>query len=182
MRSAAHRPSPRSMPRGTSVSPSSRHSSACTPFCPPHGPTPLSWLPSTGSARLLLAVNTRFPERVAGLVSLATYAIIEVERLRHAYEPSVEHAVWYQHPFQTGRGRDCLASHRRELCRMLWRQWSPDRRFEEVSFERTARSCANPDFVDVVIHAYRHAFGLAAGDPAYEGLEERLTRRPRISV
>jgi hypothetical protein len=77
---------------------------------------------------------------VAGLVSLASYDIIDVERLRHAYEPSVEHAVWYQHPFQTGRGRDCLASHRRELCRMLWRQWSPDWRFDEVTFERTAGS------------------------------------------
>jgi pimeloyl-ACP methyl ester carboxylesterase len=123
-----------------------------------------------------------WPERVTGLVSLASYDIIDVERLRHAYEPSVEHALWYQHLFQTERGRECLASHRRELCRMLWRQWSPNWHFDEATFERTAVSFGNPDFVDVVIHAYRHAFGLAAGDPAYEELEERLARQPRISV
>ena len=90
----------------------------------------------------------------------------------------MEHAVWYQHLFQTKRGRQCLALHRRELCRMLWRQWSPNWRFDEATFERTAASFDNPDFVDVVIHAYRHDFGRAAGDPAYEELEERLARRP----
>lgn len=74
----------------------------------------------------------------------------------------------YQHLFQTDRGRDCLARRRRELCRPLWRQWSPNWRFDEATFERTAASFGNPDFVDVVIHAYRHAFGLAAGDPGYE--------------
>lgn len=123
-----------------------------------------------------------WPERVAGLVSLASYDVIDIQRLKHAYDPSMEHAVWYQHLFQTERGRECLASHRRELCRMLWRQWSPNWRFDEATFERTAASFDNPDFVDIVIHAYRHDFGLAAGDPAYEELEERLARRPRITV
>ena len=33
-----------------------------------------------------------------------------------------------------------------------------------------------------MIHAYRHAFGLAAGDPAYEELEQLLSRRPKITV
>lgn len=123
-----------------------------------------------------------WPERVAGLVSLASYDIIDVDRQKHAYEPSLEHILWYQHLFQTDRGRECLASYRRELCRTLWRQWSPTWRFDEVTFARTAASFDNPDFVDVVIHAYRHGFGLAAGDPAYEELEDRLGRRPRITV
>ena len=89
----------------------------------------------------------------------------------------------YQHLFQADRGRDCLARRRRrELCRLLWRQWSPNWRFDEATFERTAASFGNPDFVDVVIHAYRHAFGLAAGDPGYEEMEEQLARRPKITV
>ena len=33
-----------------------------------------------------------------------------------------------------------------------------------------------------MIHAYRHAFGLAAGDPSLEALETRLARRPKIVV
>jgi pimeloyl-ACP methyl ester carboxylesterase len=123
-----------------------------------------------------------WPGRVAGLVSLASYDVIDISRQKHAYGPAMEHAAWYQHLFQTERGRRCLASHRRELCRMLWQQWSPHWRFDEATFERTASSFDNPDFVDVVIHAYRHSFGLAAGDPAYEKLEERLGRRPKITV
>ena len=66
-----------------------------------------------------------WPHRVAGLVSLASYDIIDIGRQQQAYRPAMEHAVWYQHLFQTDRGRQCLASHRRELCRMLWQQWSP---------------------------------------------------------
>ena len=123
-----------------------------------------------------------WPGRVAGLVSLASYDIIEIERLKHAYAPSMEHALWYQHLFQSERGRECLATYRREICRMLWRQWSPGWRFDDATFERTAPSFDNPDFVEVVIHAYRHQFGLAEGDPAYAALERRLAERPKITV
>ncbi|GAA2847628.1 alpha/beta hydrolase [Actinoplanes cyaneus] len=123
-----------------------------------------------------------WPERVAGLVSMAGYDIIDIERQRHAFTPAVEHAVWYQHLFQTERGRETLAAHRGELCRMLWRQWSPRWSFDEATFARTAGSFDNPDFVDVVVHAYRHALGQAAGDPAHDGLEARLAARPKITV
>jgi pimeloyl-ACP methyl ester carboxylesterase len=90
--------------------------------------------------------------------------------------------VWYQHLFQTERGRECLAIHRRDLCRMLWRQWSSRWAFDEATFAQTAASFDSPDFVDVVIHAYRHALGQAQGDPAYEDLEVRLAARPTIAV
>jgi pimeloyl-ACP methyl ester carboxylesterase len=123
-----------------------------------------------------------WPERVAGLVSLASYDIIDVERQRHAFPPGLEHTAWYQHLFQTERGREGLARYRRELCRLLWRQWSPGWDFDEATFTQTAGSFDNPDFVEVVIHAYRHAFGLAGGDPAYAGREERLAARPPITV
>jgi pimeloyl-ACP methyl ester carboxylesterase len=122
------------------------------------------------------------PGRVAGLVSLASYDVIDIDRQKRPFDPAVEHVVWYQHLFQTERGRQSLAAHRRELCRLLWQQWSPHWRFDEATFDRTAESFTNPDFVDVVIHAYRHSFGLAAGDPAYAQQEERLTRRPKITV
>ena len=66
-----------------------------------------------------------WPERVAGLVSYAGYDVIDVRRLGHAYPPKLEQAVWYQHLFQHERSRECLTLHRRELCRILWKQWSP---------------------------------------------------------
>jgi pimeloyl-ACP methyl ester carboxylesterase len=123
-----------------------------------------------------------WPQRVAGLVSLASYDIIDIERQRHAFDPAIEHAMWYQHLFQTQRGRETLAAYRRDLCRMLWRQWSPRWAFDDATFAQTAPSFDNPDFVDVVIHAYRHAFGQVAGDPAHDDLEARLAARPRITV
>jgi pimeloyl-ACP methyl ester carboxylesterase len=123
-----------------------------------------------------------WPERVAGLVSYAGYDIIDVERNGHAYEPALEQILWYQHLFQLERGRECLTLHRRELCRILWEQWSPGWKFDTATFERSATSFDNPDFVDVVIHCYRFVFGSAAGDPALASLEERLAEKPKISV
>ena len=67
-----------------------------------------------------------WPERVGGLVSLASYDIIDRSRLKQAYPPALEHALWYQHLFQIERGRDCLAEYRQELCNLLWHQWSPN--------------------------------------------------------
>jgi len=123
-----------------------------------------------------------WPERVTGLISLAGYDIIDVAQLLECEPPSQEHAVWYQHMFQTERVRKCLTKYRRELCRMLWSQWSPTWNFDDAVFERTAPSFDNPYFVDVVVHAYRFHFGLAAGDPALIPLEEKLARRPTITV
>ena len=123
-----------------------------------------------------------WPERVAGLVSLASYDINDISAQRASVGPSLEHALWYQHLFQTERGRDCLQQNRRELCRMLWRQWSPTWDFDDSTFLETAVSFDNPDFVDVVIHSYRFHFGLAQGDPKLAPLEDRLAARPKISV
>ena len=123
-----------------------------------------------------------WPERVSGLVSLASYDILDRKRLRQAYSPSLEHILWYQHLFQIERGRDCLTKYRLELCRLLWQQWCPQWQFEDAMFHQTAVSFFNPDFVDVVIHSYRYAFGTTTGDPELEELEARLAERPKITV
>ncbi len=123
-----------------------------------------------------------WPNRVTGLVSYAGYDIVDVERLRHAFAPALEHVQWYQHLFQLERGRECLTQRRRELCRLLWEQWSPGWSFDDATFERTALSFDNPDFVDVVIHCYRFCFGTEAGDPALASLEVRLAGKPKIGV
>jgi pimeloyl-ACP methyl ester carboxylesterase len=123
-----------------------------------------------------------WPERIGGLVSYAGYDIIDVSRQIHPVAPTLERVFWYQHLFQTERGRECLAAHRRELCRMLWREWSPGWHFDDAAFARSAPSFDNPDFVDIVIHCYRCCFGLEAGEPALQGLEDRLAQQPRITV
>lgn len=123
-----------------------------------------------------------WPDRVTGLVSMAGYDIIDVERMRHPFPPGLESVMWYQHLFQTERGRECLRENRRALCELLWRQWSPQWGFDAATFDRTAASFENPDFVDIAIHAYRFHFGLANGDPEFEPLEKRLRNKPKITV
>ena len=123
-----------------------------------------------------------WPERIGGLVSYAGYDVIDVTGQRRPRQPSLELVAWYQHLFQTERGRDCLTEHRRDLCRMLWREWSPGWQFDEATFVRTAASFDNPNFVDIVIHCYRWTFGLEAGDPALQPLEDRLAQKPAIKA
>jgi pimeloyl-ACP methyl ester carboxylesterase len=69
-----------------------------------------------------------------------------------------------------------------ELGRLLWKLWSPGWAFDDETYNRTAASFNNPDFVEVVIHSYRHRMGNAAGDPRYATLEARLASLPKISV
>jgi pimeloyl-ACP methyl ester carboxylesterase len=75
-----------------------------------------------------------------------------------------------------------LARYRRELTAQLWQEWAPGRPFPAADFDRTALSFDNPDFVDVVIHSYRHRYGLAPGDPAYDEIERDLAAWPQITV
>ncbi|KAI1338731.1 Alpha/Beta hydrolase protein [Xylariaceae sp. FL0016] len=123
-----------------------------------------------------------WPERVSGLVSYAGYDIVDVARSGEPCAPSLESVMWYQHLFQTERGRKCLARDRKGFCKLLWKQWSPGWDFSEKTFEESATAFENPDFVDVVIHAYRFCFGNEPGDPALEELESKLTTKPKIRV
>jgi pimeloyl-ACP methyl ester carboxylesterase len=123
-----------------------------------------------------------WPQRVRGLVSANGYNIQDIAASVKPAPPEQELRLWYQYYFHTERGRAGLQTNRRDLCKLLWRLWSPNWKFDDDAFERTAASFDNPDFVDVVIHSYRHRFGYAAGDPAYDLVERELASRPPISV
>jgi len=123
-----------------------------------------------------------WPERCAGLVSVNSYLIQNIAKAMVPGKPEQEAAYWYQYYFHSERGRAGLAANRREIARILWKQWSPNWHFDEACFERTAVAFDNPDYVDVVIHSYRHRFGLADGDPRYADIERRLAAQPVITV
>jgi pimeloyl-ACP methyl ester carboxylesterase len=123
-----------------------------------------------------------WPERCTGLVSVNSYLIQDIAKALVPATPERELAFWYQWYFQTERGRAGLAAHRRAITEILWQQWSPNWRFDEATLERTALAHDNPDFVDVVIHSYRHRYGLAEGDPRYAGIQRRLDALPPIKV
>ncbi|HKR31927.1 MAG TPA: alpha/beta hydrolase [Terriglobales bacterium] len=123
-----------------------------------------------------------WPEKIGGLVSYAGYDIVDIKRQREGFSPSLEKAMWYQHLFQTERGRVALTKSRKEIAHMLWREWSPNWNFDEATLSLTAASFENPDFIDVVLHCYRFHFGLVDGDPELRPLEAVLATRPAIPV
>jgi pimeloyl-ACP methyl ester carboxylesterase len=132
--------------------------------------------------RAACVVAALWPARCRGLVSLGGYNILDIVSAREPQPPEIEHRFWYQYYFHGERGRAGLDRYRADFCRLLWRLWSPTWAFDDATFAATAPSFDNPDFVDVVIHSYRHGFGLAPGDPAYEAMEARLAERPPITV
>lgn len=123
-----------------------------------------------------------WPERCAGMVCVNSYLIQDIAKAAVPLPPSVEAGFWYQYYFQTERGRAGLTAHRREIARVLWERNSPKWRFDEATLDRHAATFNNPDYVDVVIHSYRHRLGLAEGDARYADIERKLAALPTISV
>jgi len=132
--------------------------------------------------RAACVVAALWPDRCAGLVSVNGYLIQDIARAMVPARPEREVALWYQYYFQIERGRAGLAANRRGIARILWQQWSPNWRFDDATLERTVAAHDNPDYVDVVIHSYRHRYGLADGDPRYAETERRLAAQPVIAV
>jgi pimeloyl-ACP methyl ester carboxylesterase len=58
----------------------------------------------------------------------------------------------------------------------------PEWQFSEAQHARAFHAFANPDYVDVVIHSYRHRLGLAPGAEHLEDIERRLAMQPTIPV
>lgn len=132
--------------------------------------------------RAACVVAALWPERCAGLLSFNSYNIQNIAQAMTPDTPRNELSLWYQYYFHSERGRRGLAQDRRGICRLLWQLWSPTWRFDEATFERSAAAFDNPDFVDVVIHSYRHRFGLVPGDSALAGIEAALALQPPITV
>ncbi len=132
--------------------------------------------------RAACIVSALWPDRVRGLVSVNGYNIQDIPHSGEPDAPDKEYRLWYQYYFHAERGRAGLLANRRELCRLLWRLWSPAWKFTDADFESTALAFDNPDFVDVVIHSYRHRHALAEGDPALEDIERLLAAQPPIAV
>lgn len=122
------------------------------------------------------------PERVRAAVLMGGYSIQNIFTGSQPAAPEVEKRLWYQLYFNTERGRAGLKANRRSLCKLLWRDWSPTWNFSDETYERTAPSFDNPDFVDIVIHSYRHRLANAPGEPRFEAVERKLAERPKIEV
>jgi pimeloyl-ACP methyl ester carboxylesterase len=132
--------------------------------------------------RAACLVSALWPDRVRALVTASGYNVQAISAEAAPKPPATERTFWYQYYLHTERGRAGLATYRAEYARLLWQDWSPTWAFTDADFESTRTSFDNTDFVDVVVHSYRHRYGLVDGDPAYQATEDCIAGQPVITV
>jgi pimeloyl-ACP methyl ester carboxylesterase len=133
-------------------------------------------------ARSADIIAALWPERCKALVSVSGYLIGSQEAGKVPLPPAAELQWWYQFYFATERGRAGYDKYRREFAKLIWQIASPQWRFDDATFERSAAAFDNPDHVAIVIHNYRWRLGLAQGEPKYDEMEKRLAAAPAIAV
>jgi pimeloyl-ACP methyl ester carboxylesterase len=133
-------------------------------------------------ARTADIVAALWPQRVKGLVSVSGYLIGSQEAGKQPLPPAAEQQWWYQFYFATERGQAGYAKNRDDFARLIWQTASPQWRFDDATFARSAAALDNPDHVAVTIHNYRWRLGLADGEARYAGLEASLAKSPVITV
>lgn len=132
--------------------------------------------------RAACIVAALWPERARALVTACGYNIQNIPAAAAPADPLQERRFWYQWYLHTPRGEAGLAANRHAFCRLLWEEWSPNMRFDDETYARTAAAFDNPDFVAVVVQSYRHRYAAAPGDPALEAIERQLAAQPKIGV
>lgn len=123
-----------------------------------------------------------WPERCQALVSVSGYLIGSQEGNRKPLPPQAEFQWWYQFYFATERGATGYAANRDGFNKLIWQLASPQWKFDDATYQRSAQSFDNPDHVEIVIHNYRWRLALAEGEAQYDDLEKRLATMPKISV
>jgi pimeloyl-ACP methyl ester carboxylesterase len=133
-------------------------------------------------ARTADIIAALWPERCKGLVSVSGYLIGSQEAGKKPLPPAAEFQWWYQFYLATDRGRDGYAKYRHDFNKLIWQLASPQWKFDDATFDRTAASFDNPDHVAIAVHNYRWRQGLADGEPKYDDIERRLAASPVIAV
>ena len=96
--------------------------------------------------RAACVVAALWPERVRGLVSITGYNIQNIAARGQPASAAAEYRYWYQWYFHTERGRAGLTQNRHDICRLLWKLWSPNWQFDDATYRRTGASFDNPGF------------------------------------
>ncbi len=122
------------------------------------------------------------PERVRAQVACAGYSVQNTVTPGGPAPAALEARLWYQWYFNTERGRAGLEANRHDIVRYLWDTFSPEWQYTDEAYDRSAPSFDNPDFVDVVIHSYRHRHVNAPGEERFLAVERELAQRPQIQV
>jgi len=118
------------------------------------------------------------PERVIGHFALAS----PYEMFGGEMPPEQADAYWYQWYFQTALGKKALEENAEALCHHIWERWSPSWGFSRKEFAASAADWKNPQFAEIVLHAYRHRWGNALGKPAYAEAQAKLDAKPKPRI
>ncbi|MET9295353.1 alpha/beta hydrolase [Streptomyces sp. NPDC003077] len=129
-------------------------------------------------ARAGYVLGALFPERLRTLVAMSAGYSTNLGRIPYP----LAQAYWYEWFVATELGRTAMDEDRRELCRYLWRTWSPGWAFTDREFEQAAGHWDNADWAPITVHAYLHRWGERPGDPAYEDIERELAASPPVRV
>lgn len=95
--------------------------------------------------------------------------------------PQARH-YWYHWYMATPRGARMLQEEREAFARMMWDTWAPAGWYAPADFNQAAQAFQGEDWVEIVLHSYRHRWGWAEGDPAYAQDEQRLHPAPQLSL
>lgn len=133
-------------------------------------------------ARTACIMAALWPERCKALVSVSGYLIGSQEAGKMPLPPKAELQWWYQFYFATERGRTGYEKNRKDFARLIWELASPQWKFDDATFARSAAAFDNPDHVAITIHNYRWRLALAEGEATYDELEKRLAAAPAIGV
>ncbi len=127
-------------------------------------------------------VASLWPHRVAGVVAVSGYIVVDLAANREPLPPEAEHGWWYQYYFATPRGELGYRRSTKAFNRLIWSAASPLWGFDDATYDLSATAFDNPDHVDIVIHNYRWRLGLAEGETRYNADEQRLASKPRITA
>lgn len=133
-------------------------------------------------ARTADIIAALWPERCRALVSVSGYLISSQVAGNAPLPPSAELQWWYQFYFATERGRAGYEKYTHDFAKLIWKLASPQWKFDDATFDRSAAALDNKDHVAITIHNYRWRLGLAQGEAKYEELEKKLAAAPVISV
>jgi pimeloyl-ACP methyl ester carboxylesterase len=133
-------------------------------------------------ARTANIIAAAFPGRCKAMVSISGYLVSGQESGKMPLLPSAELQWWYQFYFATERGKQGYEKYRHDFSKLIWQLASPQWKFDDATFDRSAKSFENPDHVAIVIHNYRWRLALAEGEARYADLDKIIAATPVITV
>ena len=133
-------------------------------------------------ARTADVIAALWPDRCRALVSVSGYLISSQAAGSAPLRPQAELQWWYQFYFATERGRAGYEKYTHDFAKLIWKLASPQWKFDDATFNRSAAALDNKDHVAITIHNYRWRLGLAEGEAKYEHLERKLAAAPQIEV